>query len=274
MKISSLTLLLFSALTWTLDAQAQPDDPIFQDRYEPQTFVYDPDDPLDVLFYCEMFYTDTGTPSQNRYYFDFSLDGSLQGGFTLDTGDFVTVDGSYSVANGPITFTATNGLGADFSMTTDSITPRLGMVGFFTAIGSGLGRPARLACIAIGHGYDTATEQYERYECQDQPTAAGTYANVIELNAFDPTINQFVQGAAFRQRDFYAGGSTIGDPTLIERNDFGIFRRDGNRVLLDFTRGPLPLAFGDWNTAIAEAANDALGINAFDPPLPPCQRTN
>ncbi len=159
MKTPVLIPLLFSALTWAHDAIAQLDDPIFQDRYEPQTFVYDPDAPLDVLFYCELFYTDTGTPSQNRYYFDFALNGDLQGGFTLDTGDFVTVNGSYTVANGPITLTATNGLGADFSMTTDSITPRLGMVGFFTAIGSGLGRPARLACIAIGHGYDTATEQ-------------------------------------------------------------------------------------------------------------------
>ena len=267
-------LVLCFTLTWTLDIRAQANDLIFQDFFEIHPFAYRPNDPLDVLFYCELFYTDTNTPSQNRYYFDFAPDGSLFGGFSLDTGGFVTVDGSYNVAGGQIELTATNGAGADFAMTTNAITPRLGIVGYFNAIGQGLGRPAQLTCVAIGHGYDTALEEYERYVCQDQPTAAGTYANVIELNAFDSTINQFVLGAAFRQRDFYASGTTTGDPTLIERNDFGIFRRDGNRLFLDYTLGPLQPTFSDWNVAVAEVANDALAINAFDPPLPPCQRAN
>ncbi|MEM7705008.1 MAG: hypothetical protein AAF358_05615 [Pseudomonadota bacterium] len=274
MKAFGHALLLFLALLWASKGSAQPNDVIFIGDFEPRDFVYQPNEPLDVLFFCELFYTDDSTLSQNRYYFDFAFDGAVQGGFQVDTGDFVTVNGNYTITNGQITFDATNGFGADFAMTTNTITPRLGIPGFFGATGNGLGRPAQLACIAIGHGYDTATEVYERYECQDQLTAAGTYSNVIELNAFDSTINLFVPGAAFRQRDFFASGTTTGDPTLIERNDFGIYRRDGNRVFLDFTLGPLPLSFSDWNTATADAVNNSLAIGEFDPPLPPCQRVD
>ncbi|MFK7954777.1 MAG: hypothetical protein AB8B96_01685 [Lysobacterales bacterium] len=274
MKATRKALTLCIALMWTPYAGAQPNDVIFQGGFEPTNFDYRPNDPLDVLFFCELLYTDTNTPSQNLYYFEFTPDGSLQGGFTLESGGFVILNGNYTVANGPFTFSASNGLGADFDMTTDAITPKLGMVGYFTATGDGLGRPAQLACLAIGHGYNTTAEVYERYQCNDQPTTAGTYTNVIELNAFDSTINRFVQGAAFRQRDFFASGATTGDPTLIERNDFGIFRRDGDRVLLDFTLGPLQPTFSDWNTAVANAANNALAIDLFNPPLPPCQKAN
>lgn len=274
MKATGPALLLFLTLLWATNAYAQPNDVIFIGDFEPRDFVYDPNAPLDVLFFCDLFYTDDNTPSQNSYYFDFAFDGAVQGGFRVDTGDFVTVNGSYTITNGQITFDATNGFGADFAMTTETITPRLGIPGYFFAIGSGLGRPAQLACIAIGHGYNTTNDMYERYECQDQPTAAGIYANVIELNAFDSTISVFVPGAAFRQRDFFASGTTTGDPTLIERNDFGIYRREGNRLFLDFTLGPVPLIFGDWNVATADAVNNSLVIDEFDPPLPPCQRVN
>ena len=274
MKGLRLALVIWYVAAGATGVNAQTNDVIFQDLFEIHPFVYRPDDPLDVLFYCGLQYTDDGSPSQNTYYFDFDPNGDLIGGFTLDTGGFVTVNGDYTVNGGQIELSATNGFGADFDLTTEVIVPRLGMVGYFSAVGQALGRPGRMTCLAVGHGYDTATEVYERYECQDQPTAAGIYSNVIELSAFDSTINQFVLGAAFRQRDFYASGTTTGEPTLIERNDFGIFRRQGNLLYLDFTAGPLGLAFSDWNTAIADAGNDALAIDAFDPPLPPCQRAN
>lgn len=254
--------------------RAQTDDLIFRDLFETHPFAYRANEPFDVTFFCELLYTDNNTISQNRYYFDFDFDNGLIGGFTLDTGAFVVVNGDYAFTNGEITINATDGFGANFDMTSTAIEARLGMVGYFRAAGQALGRPGQLGCIAIGHGYDTATEVYERYVCDDQPTAAGTYSNVVELSAFDSTINQFVVGAAFRQRDYYATGNTTGNPTLIERNDFGLFRRQGNAVYLDFTLGPLMLAFSDWNLAVAQAQNNALAIDAFQPAVAPCPRVN
>lgn len=274
MRCSQKVVLMWCLVSQCAGVGAQVNEVIFRDLFETHPFAYRANEPFDVLFFCELLYTDNNTVSQNRYYFDFDFDNGLVGGFTLDTGAFVVVNGDYTFANGQITITATDGFGANFAMTTTEIEARLGMVGYFRAAGQGLGRPAQLGCIAIGHGYDTGAEVYERYVCDDQVTAAGTYSNVIELSAFDSTLNQFVAGAAFRQRDYFATGTTTGDPTLIERNDFGLFRRQGGELYLDFTLGPLMPAFSDWNMTAALTQNNALAIDAFDPPVPPCPRVN
>lgn len=229
-------------------------------------FPFVPNQPLDVIVQCEQTFVDTNTVSNIAYFFDFRLDGTVLGQFRTDSNDTISVEGTYTYAGDRIEFEAagTYNLGGQlreiaFTQRTDRVLPRLGLVGYFDGSGTvsdipfGAPRtpsPATMRCLTVGHrsNQPQPPTRRQRFECPDQPSAAGTFTNVFEFDT-----SPFIPGSAFRQRELYTGLSGVGEPNLIWRSEFGIYRQDGDRVYIDFTPAPgVEPSFPDFVSTVGQ----------------------
>lgn len=291
-RVQILLLTLLTVLGATASAQP-PGELIFHASFDADdpippapVFRFTPNQPFDVIFQCRLRNAQTNQESNLNYFFDFHGNGSLVSAIPLDQGSVIRLSGNYAYQNDEIGFTAAGSydLGGgpvplSFAFSTEQIIPRLGLVWYFTAAGErrdGLvlgGQPVAvtLRCAAIGHRYNPDVV-FRSYGCPDQITAAGTYSNAFEFD-----FNADLPGGAFRQRDFYATGTTTGDPTLIERAEAGIYRRVGNELYIDFSvvPGAQPI-FSDFNELRARFAAGAaqLVVDPFPAGAQVCSRRN
>ena len=261
---------LGSLLLPTLPAAQPAGDEIFRANFDADDpvppavlFPFRANQPFDVIYVCQLRNVQTGQPSPLSYFLDFRDDGTLVGEIPLDQGDVIQLTGNYAYQNDLIAFDAAGTynltgvpIRLSFSFASNTIQPRLGLVGYFAAEGErrddsvNNGQPdaVTLRCVAIGHRFNPAPG-FRRYVCPDQPTVAGTYSNAFEFD-----INPRLPGSAFRQRDFYASGTTTGDPTLIERGE-GIYRRAGDQLYIEFIVAPgVQPYFTDFNALQARFA--------------------
>lgn len=277
MKPIAVTGLIILFLFGIKPGQAQDDDIIFKDAFhfsqmQWHPFEFQANQNFDVGFQCEMTSLVTGTVSPFSYFLTF--DGSGQVNFVIftDAHNPYQLAGSYIYRNDVIEYQA-DSMGFTMEFSARKIFPRLGMLGYFEADGQANSEASRMRCLAYAHGYNPQPESFQRFSCPSQVTAAGSYENAFEW-AMLTASNTVLSGSLFRQRDFYAHGNISGEPDLIERSDFGLYRLVGDTAYLDFNYGPdLNNPFSDWNQSLATLSNSGQVLNIPDglPPIGACQ---
>lgn len=223
---------------------------LLKERYRNNSQFELPTIPVDQIFTCALYYSNTNQVSSSTYIFDFRDDGTLTLNFGLNNYQTVTGNGHYTARPwGGLTYFDAHatyvipGVGtfqAQFNLSNIQQTNTLGMIRYFDASGevieNGSSNPIEMFCQAAGHRYN-ATSNYLRFVCPDQVTEAGVYENTFEFNSLVP-------GQAFRQRNFYPHGSSS---PIIERNEVGIYFRTGNDIQLDFTVNPVLRSAGVYS---------------------------
>ncbi len=223
---------------------------LLKERYRLNLQLELPTLPVDQIFACGVYYSNTGQVSNSLYILDLRDDGTLELIYGLNNGQTVHGDGHYTArpwsgltdfdANATYVIQGVGSFQVQYNMGNVQQTDALGMIRYFDASGelieNGTVYPLQLFCQSTGHRYNT-TSNYLRFVCPDQVTATGIIENVFEFNPMAP-------GQAFRQRDFYPLGSSN---AIIERNAVGIYLRTGNDLQIDFTVNPILRSAPDSN---------------------------
>ncbi|MET0028951.1 MAG: hypothetical protein ABW101_15085 [Candidatus Thiodiazotropha sp.] len=214
---------------------------LLKERYRLDLQFELPTLPVDQIFACGLYYSNTGQVSSSVYIFDFRDDGTLTLSFDLNNGQTVNGNGHYTArpwsgltdfdANATYVIPGVGTFQAQYNLGNVQQTDALGMIRYFDATGELVENqsvyPVQMFCQAAGHRYN-ATSSPLRFVCPNQSTATGVIENTFEFNPAAP-------GQVFRQRDFYPLGSSNG---IIERNQVGIYLRTGNDLQIDFTVNP------------------------------------
>lgn len=217
-------------------------------------FPFSPDAPLEVYFACQRL------GLEFVYDYEFLGDGTLLVRLVTDTGDELSLPGTYRFADGVIAIDPIADF-TQFAETSREVVTALGMVvGFTTQVSDpGFGSDAvQMQCVALGHGYnDPATESYRHYRCEPQRFEGLDYDNAIEFTGYASRHAQLlVPGSVFRHREWLGATGNI-------LRGYGIYRRAGDTYYAYFGQqfDDANLLKGEFEDGDRQISVPVLGID-------------